>query len=99
MVELEEMVRRFESERTTHTAEILSLGKRLEEFVLANSSLENKLTQRNVLINKLEQEVDENENSIAVNEREVSDWTRYRSLAVNQRVVIGWIKEEQSRSE
>ena len=75
-------MRRFESERAMHTTELLSQGKRLEEFIHANSSLENKLTQRNQLVSKLEQEVDDKENSIAVNEREVCDWTR-QSPAVN----------------
>ena len=76
-------MRRFESERAMHTTELLSQGKRLEEFIHANSSLENKLTQRNQLVSRLEQEVDEKENSIAVNEREVCDWTGQSSPAVN----------------
>ena len=69
-------MRRFESERAKHASEILSQGKRLEEFAASNSSLENKLSQRKALVSKMEQEVDEKENSIAVNEREVGDWDR-----------------------
>ena len=93
MVELEEMVRRFESERMKHASEILSQGKRLEEFEATNSSLENKLFQRQTLVSKMEQEVDEKENSIAANEREVGDWAQDR-LAVNCTVVVVWIKKD-----
>ena len=81
------MVRRFESERAKHASEILSQGKRLEDFEATNSLLENKLCQRQALVSKMEREVDEKENSIAVNEREVGDWAEDR-FAVNSTVVV-----------